>query len=85
MGKNFCNIGSKWCKFLKHNGTCDVTKCPVAEISKCPRIADIETKQLSELINDTNFDDVFASMVKWFHDQEKIRAVTRMFSTDSRL
>lgn len=71
MGKNFCNIGGKWCKFLKHNGTCDVTKCPVAEISKCPRIADIETKQLSELINDTNFGDVFASMVKWFPDQEK--------------
>ena len=69
MGKNFCPLEQKWCKYLKHNGTCGKEGSAVRDVVKCPRIAAIETKTVADIINNVTFDDVFTALVGWFPDQ----------------
>ena len=59
MGKNFCKIENKWCKFLR-KGICGVSKDELEHIGKCPRIAEIETTTLYTLIREVDFEDVFS-------------------------
>ena len=66
--KNYCDVGKKWCKFL-HKGVCDVAKCELCKISKCPRIAEIETSTLYDLIREVNFEDVFSRLCFYYPSQ----------------
>ena len=69
MGKNYCNVEHKWCKFLRR-GICKYSNCPLEEIDKCKRITEIETLTLSDLLKQVTFDDVFKRITHWFTDQE---------------
>ena len=69
-GKNFCNKEKKWCKFLKRN-ICIKGSDNISNIVKCPRIKEIETIKLYELIKTSSFDEVFSRLVHWYPDQEK--------------
>ena len=71
MGKRFCKIESKWCKFLKHNDICNVAKCSLADIAKCPRVAEIETTTLASILKDVEFEPVFECLCKWYPGEER--------------
>lgn len=73
MGKNFCKVENKWCKYLKHCGLCAYCNSFADNISKCPRVTEIETTPLHELLRRVNFDVVMSRMTKWFPGQEKNR------------
>lgn len=68
MGKNYCVLENKWCKFLRR-GICGVAKCELCKISKCPRIAEIETTTLYDLIREVSFEDVFSRICFYFPNQ----------------
>lgn len=68
MGKKYCAVENKWCKFL-HRGVCDVAKCELCKISKCPRIAEIETSTLYDLIREVSFEDVFSRLCFYYPSQ----------------
>lgn len=68
MGKNFCQIGSKWCKFCRR-GNCDFSKTPTESLANCPRIEAIKTTNLSTLVNAVDFETVFNSICKWWPNQ----------------
>lgn len=72
MGKNFCKVENKWCKFLRHD-VCEFTnaKTNICDVSRCPRLAAIETTRLSTLLQEVKFEDVFKELTYWFTDQEK--------------
>ena len=69
MGKNFCKIGAKWCKFC-HRGNCEFSKTPTESLAICPRIEAISTVQLADLLKQVNFETVFATLVSYFPSQE---------------
>lgn len=60
MSKKYCNVGKKWCKFLR-KGVCNFSDCELCDIVKCPRIAEIETATLYDLIREVSFDEVFSN------------------------
>ena len=68
MGKNYCTVENKWCKFLRR-GVCGVAKCELCKVSKCPRIAEIETATLYDLIREVSFEDVFSRVCFYFPSQ----------------
>lgn len=68
MGKNFCKIGSKWCKFCRR-GNCDFSHTPTESLANCPRIEAIKTTNLSTLVNAVNFEDVFTRLCMYFPSQ----------------
>lgn len=68
MGKNYCEVENKWCKFLRR-GVCDIAKCELCKVSKCPRIAEIETVTLYDLIREVNFNEVFSRVCFYFPSQ----------------
>ena len=70
MGKKYCDIGEKWCKFLRHN-LCDKAKCSIKDIGKCPRLVEIETISLYDLLKEVNFESVFKVLCQWYDDQER--------------
>lgn len=70
MGKNFCKLENKWCKFLRR-GICNYSKLNLDDIEKCPRIAKIETTTLYNLLRLVDFESVFSRLIFWFSDQEK--------------
>lgn len=69
MGKNFCKVENKWCKHLSHN-ICKKADCPLIDVCRCPRLAEIETVRLSELIKNASFENICKAMMKWWPDQE---------------
>ncbi len=71
MGKRFCKVEGKWCKFLKHNDTCNVAKCLLSGITKCPRVAEIETTTLASILKDIEFESVFEHLCKWYPGEER--------------
>ena len=70
MGKLHCKVENKWCKHLKR-GICLYCNTNIDSVSRCPRLAEIETKRLADLLKTVSFDDVFVSLCKWFTDQER--------------
>jgi hypothetical protein len=72
MGKNFCSVENKWCKFLRR-GVCNFSGCELCDIVKCPRIAEIETVTLYDLIRDVNFDEVFSRVCFYYPSQSNSR------------
>lgn len=72
MGKKYCKVDQKWCRFLRH-GICTKVECKLDSISRCPRLAEIETIRLYDLLKETDFETVFKTLCHWFSDQEKSR------------
>ena len=73
MGKNFCKVEGKWCKFLRR-GVCQKACSSIDALNKCPRIAEIETVTFSEILKKVNFEDTFAVLCKFFPGQAKNRS-----------
>jgi len=69
MGKSFCKIEDKWCKYLKHN-ICTYCSKGINDVNRCPRLAEIETVRLSDILKKVEFENVFASLCKWYNNQE---------------
>ena len=69
MGKLYCEVEKKWCKFLKR-GVCTYSKTKLDSIEKCPRIEEIETRRLYDLLHTVDFDNVFDRLTFWFNDQD---------------
>ena len=67
-GKNFCKVENKWCKFLKR-GVCGYSKTAVDLVNRCPRLAEIETIRLGDIIKEVKFEKVFERLCVWFDDQ----------------
>lgn len=68
MGKFYCTVGNKWCKLLR-KGTCKVAESDLGSISKCPRIAQIETTTLYNLLRVVSFERVFSRICSLFESQ----------------
>ena len=69
MGKKFCRVGDKWCRYLKKED-CKFNNKSLTNIIECPRIEAIRTKTLHDLLQGVNFEDVFVELLKWFSNQE---------------
>lgn len=69
MGKSFCKVENKWCKFLKR-GVCGYCKETLDSVPRCPRLTEIETVRLSDVLKEVKFEDVFEWLIYWFPDQE---------------
>lgn len=69
MGKNFCKVDKKWCKFLSHN-KCIKANTALNHINRCPRLAEIETQRLSNLLKEVTFEDVFEAICHWYQNQD---------------
>lgn len=72
MGKNFCTVENKWCKLLRR-GVCKVANADLKDISKCPRVAEIETTTLYAILRQVKFDDVFNRLCHYFESQSDSR------------
>jgi hypothetical protein len=48
-----------------------VAKCPLADITKCPRVAEIETTTLASILKDVEFEPVFEHLCKWYPGEER--------------
>lgn len=70
MGKNYCKVEKKWCRFLKR-GICGIANCKLAEVNRCPRLSEIETIRLYDLLKEVNFENVFTRLCYWFNDQKQ--------------
>lgn len=70
MGKKFCKIGSKWCKYLRR-GVCDFSHTSTESLVKCPRISQIETIQFADLLKSVEFETVFSRLLFYFPSQER--------------
>ena len=70
MGKNFCKIGSKWCKYLRR-GHCDFSHTSTESLAKCPRISQLETIQFADLLKTVEFETVFNRLLFYFPGQER--------------
>lgn len=72
MGKKFCYVGDKWCRYLKKE-VCNFNKTNLTDLNECPRIESIRTKTLFDLLHEVNFEDVFVELIRWFPHQETNR------------
>lgn len=70
--KKYCDVGKKWCKFLR-KGVCNFSGCELCDIVKCPRIAEIETVTLYDLIREVDFDEVFSRVCFYYPSQSNSR------------
>ena len=69
MGKKFCTVENKWCKLLQH-GICKVANTELNNVNRCPRVVEIETTTLYNLIREVKFEDVFARVCHYFDSQK---------------
>lgn len=70
MGKNFCKVDKKWCKYLRR-GICNFNNTSLKYVCRCPRLYEIETVRLSELIKEVEFNSVFTHIYNWYVSQRK--------------
>lgn len=70
MGKNYCKIEHKWCKYNKR-GCCTYCNKNLTEVPRCPRLSEIETVRFYSLLKKVTFDDIFSAITSWFKNQEK--------------
>ncbi len=68
MGKLYCKVEHKWCKYLKR-GVCTYCNTELCSVCRCPRLAEIETIRFADIIRQTNFNDVWSVLVKHYPDQ----------------
>ena len=72
MGKRYCKVEKKWCRFLQR-GICTKAGCELTKVSRCPRLTEIETVRLYDILKQTEFETVFKTLCHWFSDQDKSR------------
>ena len=72
MGKNYCKVDKKWCRFLKHN-ICSQVNCDLSAVNRCPLLKRIETKRLSDLLRESTFEEVSKALLRWF--PKEIRSI----------
>lgn len=70
MGKNYCKVDKKWCRYLQR-GNCLKVNNKIIEVNRCPRLTAIETVRLYDLLKDSDFEKVFDRLCHWFEDQEQ--------------
>lgn len=70
MGKHYCKIEHKWCKHIQHRNFCNKGNSELKFISRCPRLFEIETKRLSDLLKVVDFDDVFYKLCYLFSSEK---------------
>lgn len=68
MGKNYCKVDKKWCKYLRR-GICNFNNTSLKYINRCPRLYEIETVRLFELIKEVDFNLVFTHIYNWYKNQ----------------
>lgn len=68
MGKNFCKVDNKWCKYLKR-GICTFNNTKIKSVNRCPRLSEIETIRLFELMKNVEFGSVFTNIYNWYENQ----------------
>lgn len=71
MGKNFCKVDKKWCKYLNHSKTCKYCKCYINSVKKCPKLEEVETVSLKRIFDSLKFEDVITTLVNNYNDQEQ--------------
>ena len=81
MGKFYCTVEGKWCKLLRKD-VCGVCKAPLSEVVRCPRMTEIETERLYEILREVDFDKVYDRLEVWFPDQKDRRDVYRKVYDD---
>ena len=72
MGKNYCKVDKKWCRFLKHN-ICSQVNLDLCMVNRCPLLKRIETKRLSDLLRESTFEEVSKALLHWF--PKEIRSI----------
>jgi len=72
MGKNFCKVEGKWCKFLRR-GVCNYCNADITTISRCPRVESIETIRFCDLLSEVEFEDVFSHIYDWYENQRNCK------------
>ena len=68
MGKNYCKVDKKWCKYLRR-GICNFNNTNLKYVCRCPRLYEIETVRLFELIKEVEFNSVFTHIYNWYVSQ----------------
>lgn len=76
MGKNFCKIEGKWCKFCKkgNNPGCTFTlgfRTDFKTIHKCPKREQNETVSFRELLFNVSFEGIMDEMYKYWPEETK--------------
>lgn len=81
MGKLYCKVDRKWCKFLK-KGVCTYCNKNLTEVNRCPRLAEIETIRFADLLKQVEFNDVWKVLVRQYPDQSGCRdGYEKVFNT----
>lgn len=70
MGKNFCKVEHKWCKFLNHKKNCTYCQKRMEDISKCPRREARETISFRTLLKRVDIEDVIEVIGKYWESQK---------------
>lgn len=68
-GKEYCKVEKKWCRFLNHN-VCNKANCELNVVNRCPRLVEIETVRLYDILKKVTFDNVFERLCHLFENQE---------------
>lgn len=74
MGKNYCKVEKKWCRFCKHQ-TCHwkETNTLLSEIHRCPKRESTRTVRLKDYIADADIVSIMNSMIKWHPNEGENR------------
>lgn len=74
MGKSFCKIETKWCKYCKRNKCCfsnNGVRTPLSEIHRCPKREATRTVRLKDYLADCDFNGVMEAMIKYYPEEVK--------------
>lgn len=71
MGKNFCKVDKKWCKYLNHSNVCKYCNCYINFVKKCPKLESIETISLKRIFDSVKFENVITTLINHYKDEEQ--------------
>lgn len=74
MGKCYCKVEHKWCKFCSKGITCRYNNEFTCNIRKCPRRIENETISFRELLFTVSFSDIMEAMYKYWPQEKKNEA-----------
>lgn len=71
MGKSFCKLGGKWCKYCKRD-TCECSgkKIKISDVIECPKPKVVPPK-LVDIFNKVSYDDIISNIISIWPDQEE--------------
>ena len=74
MGKCFCKVEHKWCKFCQRGKNCKFGEpTELTSIKKCPKRAQNETMSFKELLFKVSFEDVMNDLITYWPELESGR------------